>query len=97
MTTRLETIYNKIKHIIEANQRLESEMKTLKSELNSVQTKQNEAVKELEVLKVEKENLENKLNFYTLAPESLNKRAIKEKIDQYISEIDLCIKQLENI
>lgn len=53
--------------------------------------------KKLEDLIFEKENLENKLNFYNLAPENLSKKELKDKIDSYIQQIDNCIKVLDSI
>ncbi len=97
MQARLESIYEKIEKLISTNLQLNEEKERLKLELELVQISQNELVNKKNELEAEKENLENKLNFYTLAPESLTKKEIKDKIDQYISEIDLCIKQLENI
>lgn len=97
MTERLKEIYLKTKSLVDQNKQLKANNESLKSELGLLKQTLHDRNKEMEELISKKENLENKLNFYTLAPESLNKREIKDKIDQYISEIDLCIKQLENI
>lgn len=97
MTQRLEKIFVKIEKLISSNNALIGENVSLKSEIDLLQKSKLELENQLNEMKAQKENLENKLKFYTLAPESLNKREIKNKIDQYISEIDLCIKQLENI
>jgi hypothetical protein len=58
---------------------------------------QNRLKSNLEKLIVEKENAENKLKFNTLAVENLTKEQIKAQIDQYISEIDNCIAQIEKL
>lgn len=89
MKERLDIIYQKVKHLLDKQSEMQSTIVQLQQELE---------LKSSEVLTVikEKENLENKLNFYTLAPESLNKKEIKQKIDKYIEEIDNCIKMLDN-
>jgi hypothetical protein len=46
---------------------------------------------------VEKESNLNNLKFNTLAAENLTKEQIKAQIDQYISEIDNCIAQIEKL
>lgn len=89
MKDRLEHIYSKVKSLIDSQLELKKEIIHLREDL---EIKNNSLV----LLSSEKENLENKLNFYTLAPESLNKKEIKQKIDQYIEEIDNCIKMLDH-
>lgn len=66
-------------------------------ESNASEEAMNVLRKKCEDLIFEKENLENKLNFYNLAPENLSKKELKEKIDSYILQIDNCIKVLDNI
>lgn len=83
-----------------ANQKDEQIIK-LQSQL-SLEAKANEDAmivlrKKLEDMIFEKENLENKLNFYNLAPENLSKKELKDKIDSYIQQIDNCIKVLDSI
>lgn len=94
---RLDRIYDKIKQLVDKNKTLQAENKSLSESLATIQAEYKRLAAESTKLKEEKENLGNKLSFYTLAPESLNKKGIKEKIDIYISEIDFCIKQLEKI
>jgi hypothetical protein len=48
------------------------------------------------LISLEKLNLESTLKFYTEAPDNMSKKEIKLKIDSYITQIDQCIKLLEN-
>ena len=69
----------------------------MKSELELSRDVQNRYKSDVEKLINEKENAENKLKFNTLAVENLTKEQIKAQIDQYISEIDNCIVQIEKL
>lgn len=97
MQERLEQIYNKIEAIIQQNQQLKNENSELINQRDLARDVQSRLKIDLEKLLEEKLNLENKLNFSTLAPENLTKEEIKTKIDQYISEIDRCIEQIEKL
>lgn len=94
MNERLKLIYTKIEKLIALNHQLKAENLQLKTSLETSKTEQYHLKTELENAIAEKENLKNKLNIDTLAPENLNKQEIKNKIDQYISEIDRCIEQI---
>jgi cell division septum initiation protein DivIVA len=97
MQTRLDLIYEKIQKLIALNKELKTENDKLKSELEVSRDVQNRYKSDLENMIIEKENAENKLNFNTLAVENLTKEQIKAQIDQYISEIDNCIAQIEKL
>jgi cell division septum initiation protein DivIVA len=97
MQARLDLIYEKIQKLIALNKELKTENDKLKSELEVSRDVQNRYKSDLENMIIEKENAENKLNFNTLAVENLTKEQIKAQIDQYISEIDNCIAQIEKL
>lgn len=97
MQAKLESIYEKIQKLIAHNQSLKSENEKLKSELELSRDVQNRYKNDIEKLIQEKESIENKLKFNTLAVENLTKEQIKTQIDQYISEIDNCIAQIEKL
>ncbi len=97
MQARLESIYEKIQKLVTLNKELKSENEKLKSEIELSRDVQNRLKNDLEKLLVEKENNENNLKFNTLAAENLTKDQIKAQIDQYISEIDNCIAQIEKL
>jgi hypothetical protein len=79
----------------------DEQLAQLQSQMNLEAKASDEAMnvlrKKCEDLIFEKENLENKLNFYNLAPENLSKKELKDKIDSYILQIDNCIKVLDKI
>jgi len=97
MQERLEAISQKIQKLISLHDQLKSENEKLKSELELSRDVQSRLKNDLERLLVEKENDENNLKFNTLAAENLTKEQIKAQIDQYISEIDNCIAQIEKL
>jgi hypothetical protein len=97
MQARLESIYEKIQKLVTLNKELKTENEKLKSEIELSRDVQNRLKNDLEKLLVEKENNENNLKFNTLAAENLTKDQIKAQIDQYISEIDNCIAQIEKL
>jgi len=97
MQARLESIYEKIQKLVTLNKELKSENEKLKSEIELSRDVQNRLKNDLEKLLVEKENNENNLKFNTLAAENITKEQIKAQIDQYISEIDNCIAQIEKL
>jgi len=97
MQARLESIYEKIQKLVTLNKELKTENEKLKSEIELSRDVQNRLKNDLEKLLVEKENNENNLKFNTLAAENLTKEQIKAQIDQYISEIDNCIAQIEKL
>lgn len=97
MQDRLELIYEKIEKLIAINKQLIEENKTLIGKVEISRNVQDRLKTDLEKLLVEKENTENKIYFGTLAAENLTKKEIKAKIDQYISEIDSCIEQIEKL
>lgn len=97
MTERLEQIYTKIQRLIDSNSQLKKNNEELNTRINSLLAEQSNLKKDLEIAIEEKVNTENKLKFNTLAPENLTKQEIKSKIDQYISEIERCIEQIEKL
>ncbi|MCE2962517.1 MAG: hypothetical protein ACK5UE_02660 [Chitinophagales bacterium] len=97
MQARLDSIYEKIQKLATLTKELKTENEKLKSELELSRDVQNRLKLNLEKLLSEKENAENKLKFNTLAVENLTKEQIKAQIDQYISEIDNCIAQIEKL
>jgi cell division septum initiation protein DivIVA len=97
MQARLDTIYEKIHKLVTLTKELKTENEKLKSEIELSRDVQNRYKLDLEKLLEEKENAENKLKFNTLAVENLTKEQIKAQIDQYISEIDNCIAQIEKL
>lgn len=97
MQARLDSIYEKIQKLATLTKELKTENEKLKSELELSRDVQNRYKSDLEKLIIEKENAENKLKFNTLAVENLTKEQIKAQIDQYISEIDNCIAQIEKL
>lgn len=97
MQARLDSIYEKIQKLASLTKELKTENEKLKSELELSRDVQNRYKSDVEKLINEKENAENKLKFNTLAVENLTKEQIKAQIDQYISEIDNCIAQIEKL
>jgi hypothetical protein len=97
MQARLDSIYEKIQKLATLTKELKTENEKLKSDLELSRDVQNRLKSNLEKLITEKENAENKLKFNTLAVENLTKEQIKAQIDQYISEIDNCIAQIEKL
>jgi hypothetical protein len=97
MQARLDSIYEKIQKLATLTKELKTENEKLKSDLELSRDVQNRLKSNLEKLISEKENAENKLKFNTLAVENLTKEQIKAQIDQYISEIDNCIAQIEKL
>lgn len=97
MQARLDSIYEKIQKLVTLTKELKTENEKLKSELELSRDVQNRYKSDVEKLINEKENAENKLKFNTLAVENLTKEQIKAQIDQYISEIDNCIAQIEKL
>jgi cell division septum initiation protein DivIVA len=97
MQERLQQIYTKLKQLIAANQQLKEENSILIGKVEMARNVQERLKLDLEKMLVEKENTENKIYFGTLAAENLTKKEIKSKIDQYISEIDRCIEQIEKL
>jgi len=97
MQARLETIYEKIQRLVNLIQDLKAENEKIKTELELSRDVQNRLKIDLEKLLGEKESIENNLKFNTLAVENLTKEQIKAQIDQYISEIDNCIAQIEKL
>jgi hypothetical protein len=97
MQARLDSIYEKIQKLVTLTKELKTENEKLKSDLELSRDVQNRLKSNLEKLITEKENAENKLKFNTLAVENLTKEQIKAQIDQYISEIDNCIAQIEKL
>ena len=97
MQARLDSIYEKVQRLVALHKELRTENEKLKSELELSRDVQNRYKIDLEKLIVEKEIAENKLKFNTLAVENLTKEQIKAQIDQYISEIDNCIAQIEKL
>ena len=97
MQERLELIFEKIRKLIELNNQLSADNTKLKSELNLSRDVQSRLKNDLGKMIAEKETAENNLNFNTLAVDNLTKEELKDKIDQYISEIDNCIAQIEKL
>jgi hypothetical protein len=97
MQERLELIYEKIQKLIAINKQLKEENTVLINKVELSRNVQDRLKTDLEKVLVEKENIENKIYFGTLAAENLTKKEIKAKIDQYISEIDNCIEQIEKL
>jgi cell division septum initiation protein DivIVA len=97
MQERLELIYEKIQKLIAVNKQLKEENTFLINKVELSRNVQDRLKTDLEKVLVEKENIENKIYFGTLAAENLTKKEIKAKIDQYISEIDNCIEQIEKL
>lgn len=97
MQAHLETIYEKIQRLVNLNQDLKAENEKIKTELELSRDVQNRLKIDLEKLLEEKESMENNLKFNTLVVENLTKEQIKAQIDQYISEIDNCIAQIEKL
>lgn len=97
MQARLDSIYEKIQKLATLTKELKTENEKLKSELELSRDVQSRYKSDVEKLIIEKENAENKLKFNTLAVENLTKEQIKAQIDQYISEIDNCIAQIEKL
>jgi hypothetical protein len=97
MQERLELIYEKIQKLIVVNKQLKEENSALIIKVEMARNVQDRLKTDLEKLLVEKENTESKIYFGTLAAENLTKKEIKAKIDQYISEIDSCIEQIEKL
>jgi len=97
MQARLDSIYEKIQKLATLTKELKTENEKLKSELELSRDVQNRYKIDIEKFIEEKENAENKLKFNTLAVENLTKEQIKAQIDQYISEIDNCIAQIEKL
>jgi cell division septum initiation protein DivIVA len=97
MQERLEQIYDKLKLLIATNNHLKEENSTLINKVEMSRNVQERLKKDLEKMLEQKENTENKIYFGTLAAENLSKKEIKLKIDQYISEIDRCIEQIEKL
>jgi hypothetical protein len=85
-----EQVVQKDEQIIQLQNQLNIEVKANEDAMNVLR-------KKCDDLLFEKENLENKLNFYNLAPENLSKKELKDKIDSYILQIDNCIKVLDKI
>lgn len=97
MEERLKQIYEKIEKLIAINKQLKEENTELINKVETSRNVQDKLKTDLEKILVEKENTENKIYFGTLAAENLTKKEIKAKIDQYISEIDSCIEQIEKL
>ncbi len=97
MEERLEKIYSKVEHLIAINKQLKEENNKLISKVEMSRNVQDRLKEDLEKILTEKENTENKIYLGTLAAENLTKKEIKSKIDQYISEIDRCIVQIEKL
>jgi type I site-specific restriction endonuclease len=97
MQARLESIYEKIQKLVTLIKELKTENEKLKSDIELSRDVQNRLKNDLEKLLVEKESNLNNLKFNTLAAENLTKEQIKAQIDQYISEIDNCIAQIEKL
>lgn len=97
MEERLELIYTKINKLISINKQLKEENTALISKVEMSRNVQDRLKNDLDKMLVEKENNENKIYFGNLAAENLTKKEIKSKIDQYISEIDRCIEQIEKL
>jgi regulator of replication initiation timing len=110
MVERLEQIISKVKHLKEENARLtqstiekekhitnlNDEVKNSDQAILNLRKKMEELISEKEQIHLEKLNLESTLKFYTEAPDNMSKKEIKLKIDSYITQIDQCIKLLEN-
>ena len=90
-------IYEKIQKLVTLIKELKTENEKLKSDIELSRDVQNRLKNDLEKLLVEKESNLNNLKFNTLAAENLTKEQIKAQIDQYISEIDNCIAQIEKL
>lgn len=97
MHARLESIFNKVNLLLDQNKQLKTENSKLIEELELARNVQNRLKKDLETLLQEKESMESNSKFNTLAAGNLSKEEIKAKIDQYISEIDNCIAQIEKL
>lgn len=98
MQERLNSIFEKLEQLIQLNKALKAENSSLKSELTLSRDVQNRLKKDLERLIDEKENALAHPKITNLAADgNITKEEIKAKIDQYISEIDNCIVQIEKL
>jgi chromosome segregation ATPase len=97
MKERLQAIYQKIEFLINTNRNLTSNLDSKSSELDGLRSQIEQTKQSIFTLQAEKENLEDQLKTSTLASENQNNQEIKKKLDQYISELDRCIEQLENV
>ena len=97
MKERLQAIYQKIEFLINTNRNLTSNLDSKSSELDGLRSQIEQTKQSIFTLQAEKENLEDQLKISTLASENQNNQEIKKKLDQYISELDRCIEQLENV
>lgn len=96
MKERLEKILTRTNLLIEKYNNIKAESEDLRSENERLKNELMSKKKEIESLNEQKLNAENKLKFYTLAPDNnMSKKEIKQKIDNYISEIDNCIALIE--
>jgi uncharacterized protein YoxC len=97
MKERLQAIYQKIEFLINTNRNLTSNLNSKSIELDALRSQIEQTKQSVFNLQAEKENLEDQLKTSTLATETQNNQEIKKKLDQYISELDRCIEQLENV
>ncbi|MFY7861758.1 MAG: hypothetical protein ACOVP5_05975 [Chitinophagales bacterium] len=97
MKERLQAIYQKIEILISTNRDLSSNLNLKSTELEELRAQIEQTKHSISILQTEKENLEDQLKTSTLASETQNNQEIKKKLDQYISELDRCIEQLENV